>query len=519
MQRSYIDAPRPIVALATGPFEAALALVRAAGPGCIELAAGVFSRPDALREARGHSLVHGELVDPATGEAIDEVLVAVFRAPASFTGEDQIEVSCHGSTAVTRRILALFEAAGFCPALPGEFSFRAFANGKTDLVRAEAIDEIVRSRSDSARADALARLEGGLSRRLSAARASLLGLMAEIELRLDYGEDEVEGLSSNLGGEPPGDMAPALARLARLGEELGGLAASYSAGRRVAQGLAVVLAGPPNAGKSRLFNLFLREERSIVSPEAGTTRDWIEAEMEIEGLRLRLIDTAGLRDATGSIEAEGVARSARMIAEADILLYLVDASAGPPTPADEAFMAAHPGALPVLNKIDLAPAPGPAPSQAGFSTWTLGKKALIAVSAATGEGFGALVAALGRVARDLVAAGVSPGGVSPGGVSPGGVSPGGVSPGGVSPGGVSPGGATGGSYGGGERIASERQHGLLCRAQAAIDTARADLETGLGLDMTAVDLREAADALGEITGEIAAPEVLEALFSRFCVGK
>jgi tRNA modification GTPase len=323
--------------------------------------------------------------------------------------------------------------------------------------------------------------------------------MAEIELRLDYGEDEVEGLSSNLGGEPPGDMAPALARLARLGEELGGLAASYSAGRRVAQGLAVVLAGPPNAGKSRLFNLFLREERSIVSPEAGTTRDWIEAEMEIEGLRLRLIDTAGLRDATGSIEAEGVARSARMIAEADILLYLVDASAGPPTPADEAFMAAHPGALPVLNKIDLAPAPGPAPSQAGFSTWTLGKKALIAVSAATGEGFGALVAALGRVARDLVAAGVSPGGVSPGGVSPGG--------------------ATGGSYGGGERIASERQHGLLCRAQAAIDTARADLETGLGLDMTAVDLREAADALGEITGEIAAPEVLEALFSRFCVGK
>lgn len=465
MPRSYLDPPIPIAALATAPGEAALAVIRCTGPASIDLAASVFSRPEALRGARGHESVFGGIVDPATGEVVDQVLAAVFRAPRSPTGEDQVELSCHGSPAVVRRALSVLEAAGFAPALPGEFSFRAFCNGKMDLVAAEAVDELVRARSDAAREDALGRLEGGLSSRLSAARESLLAMIAEVELRLDYGEDEA-------GGEPPASALDAL----RSG--LAALAATFRASRLVAQGLRVALAGAPNAGKSRLFNLFLREERSIVSPEPGTTRDWIEAGLELGGLRLRLIDTAGLREAEGAVEAEGVARSRRLLEEADIVLLLVDAAdpevAGGRLPAEAgAFLALRPDAIRLWNKVDL-PDAGPTPS--GFH----------ALSAAAGTGFPELVALLESRARAILDAA---GGASPGHGAPG------------------------------ARVANERQKLLLDRAVSAIAAAETAIRTGLGLDAAALELREAAEALGEITGEISSPEILETIFSRFCVGK
>jgi len=479
MPRSYLDPPVPIVALATAPGEAALAVIRCSGPGCIELAASVFSRPDAFLGSRGHESVFGELRDGASGEVIDQVLAAVFRSPRSPTGEDQVEFSCHGSPAVVRRALAALEAAGFAPALPGEFSFRAFCNGKMDLVAAEAVDELVRARSDAAREDALGRLEGGLSSRLSAARASLLAMIAEVELRLDYGEEEA-------GGEVP------LSSLAGLRADLEALAATFRASRLVAQGLGVALAGAPNAGKSRLFNLFLREERSIVSPEPGTTRDWIEAGLELGGLRLRLIDTAGLREAEGSVEAEGVARSRRLLDEADIVLYLVDASdptaAGVRLPVEaEAFLALRPDAIRLWNKVDL---PGAGPSPEGFH----------ALSAATGSGFPELVALLESRARALLdAEGGAPGG--DGGAA------------------VPVASRAAGAAPRGARIANERQKLLLDRSVSAIASAEEAIRAGLGLDAAALELREAAEALGEITGEISSPEVLESIFSRFCVGK
>jgi tRNA modification GTPase len=457
MSRSYLDTPVPIVALATAPGESALAVIRTSGEGSVELVASVFSRPRLLRAAPGRSGVHGELLDPATGKSVDEVIATVFRAPKSPSGEDQVEISCHGSGAVIRKALALLESAGFAPALPGEFSFRAFVNGKTDLVRAEAVNELVRARSDTARADALSRLEGGLSRRLGAARAALLELMAEAELRLDYGEDEIEGELPSVGIET-------------LRAGLAALAGSYSSGRLLAEGLRVALAGSPNVGKSSLFNLFLREERSIVSPEAGTTRDWIEAEIELGGARLRLVDTAGLRKADAAIEAEGVARSERVIEEADIVLYLVDAREGL-SPADAAFMSAHPLAIGVCNKTDLAPGIAPPSGYLG-------------VSAATGEGFAGLAAALEKAASARLF--FNDGGDSPAASC---------------------------------RVASERQKLLLDRALAAVDASLRDLAGGVGYDLVALDLREAADALGEITGELATPEILEAIFSRFCVGK
>lgn len=469
MPRNYLDPPVPIAALATARGEAALALVRASGPGTIELAASCFSRPEALLAARGRSLVHGYLRDPATGEAVDEVLVSVFRAPASPTGEDQVEISLHGSPAVARRALELLGAAGFAPALPGEFSFRAFVNGKTDLVRAEAVNDLVRARSEGGRAEALALLSGSLSRRLSEARAELLRLMAAIELRLDYGEDEVAE-----------DFDPA--ELEGLRAELDGLSKSYAIGRIYRDGLRAALAGPVNAGKSSLFNLFLREERSIVSPEPGTTRDYIEAGIEVSGVQVRLFDTAGLREAADSVEAEGVSRSRRLLSEADIVLFLADARAAVGGASGGAYGLPGPdeapeGAILVLNKIDLLPEPRPAPPPG----W-------IAVSAKTGEGFPGLVAALEARVASLV-------------------------------------GGEGGEGPAGQRrrkaeshIASERQKALLDRAASSLGLALGDAGSG-ALDALALDLREAAEALGEITGEIATPELLEAIFSRFCVGK
>lgn len=456
MSRSYLDPPRPIVALATPPGASALALIRCSGPGSLELLAGLFSRPAALRGARTSSLVHGFLVDPGLeggGARVDEVLVAVYRGPAGPTGEDAFDLSCHGSSAVVRRALSLLERYGFAPALPGEFSFRAFSNGKLDLPRAEAVAELVSARSEAARAAALDRLEGGLSRRLSGARASLLGLLAQIELRLDYGEDEVEEA-----------LDPSL--VLGLRDELAALASSFKAGRLVSEGLRLVLAGAPNVGKSSLFNLLLREERSIVSPEAGTTRDWIEAEIEVAGQRLRLIDTAGLRETAARIEALGVERSQALVAEAELVVFLADGTAPLPEPGQ----IPRKDAILVWNKVDLLPGQDAPPG------W-------IPVSAVDGRGLPDLVSALEKAIAGRLEEAGGPGGPRE------------------------------------ILITSERQKALLEQGLAQLDGVLDSLQAGEGLDVLALGLREAAASLGELTGEITTPEILEAIFSGFCVGK
>jgi len=404
------------------------------------------------------SLVHGELVDPGTREPVDEIVVAVFRAPGGPLGEDSVELYCHGSPAVIRRALGILEAAGFAPALPGEFSFRAFLHGKTDLVRAEAVQELVRAGSDGARAQALRRLEGGLSRALSAARAALVEALAEAEARLDYAEED----DSPGGGIDPASVLSARDLVSRLSD-------SYAAGRLYERGARVVIAGRPNAGKSRLFNRLVREERSIVAAEPGTTRDWIEAGVELGGLPVRLVDTAGLRYAEGAVEAEGVSRSRALASEAEAVAYIVDGTVGL-ADEDASFLASRPDALKAWNKVD---DPGCVSPPAGF----------LGLSAATGEG---LPEFLGK-GRELVAPrfGLD---APPGAERE-------------------------------LRVAGERQKLLLDRAAAALDGALKGVEAGVPLDALVLDLKEAADAMGEITGEVASEEVLEAVFSRFCLGK
>ncbi len=478
MTRGYLDPPVPIFALATAPGAAALAVIRLGGAGCIEALAPCFSRPGRLLAAPGHSLVHGMIIDSRDGELIDEVVVSIFRAPRSPSGEDQAEIACHGSSAVQRRIIACLGLAGLQPALPGEFAFRAFANGKGDLVKTEAINELVAAASEGGRVEALKRLGGGLSARLAAMRRGLVGLLAEAEVRLDHAEEDGS----------PATLFPYDA-LVSARDELGKLAASWQAGRLYREGARVVLAGSTNVGKSSLFNLLVREERAIVSPEPGTTRDWIESGFELEGVPVRLIDTAGLRSEVGHVEAQGIDRSRSWVEQSDLVLHVADALVGL-TIEDASLLAARPDALRLWNKAD-ARAALPAPEG-----W-------LAVSALNGDGIPKLLEALGTRLAGLV------------------------------------GRCRGAPSAHDEFIISNpRQRDLLMRATAALGAALVLIDatvpghqgddststdeagcSGQWLDAVAVDVRDAADAIGELTGEISSPEVLDAIFSGFCLGK
>jgi len=463
MARTYLDTGRPIVALATPPGRSALAVIRCSGERTIELCASCFSPGRALSAAPGYTMVYGYLVEPGSGERVDEVIASVFRAPRSYTGEDSVEFSCHGSSAVASRALAALEGAGFLPALPGEFSFRAFINGKTDLVKAEAVNELAGARCESAREDALLRVGGALSSELSTVRETMLDLLAEVEASLDYPADETA--DEGLGGESPwmGRLSACEARLSKLSR-------SYVGGRLRQEGALVVVAGRPNAGKSSLFNLVVREERAIVSPEPGTTRDWLEAWIEMGGYAVRLVDTAGLRHAAEGVEAEGVRRSVDLSGRADIIIYLVDGKAGL-VAEDEDFIARHPSALRFWNKTDAAEC-HPAPPG-----W-------LALSARKGLGLEGLESAILQI---LDASAASPG--------------------------------QGNTMESQVRVASSRQKALLDDCRESIRRAKEGAEAGAPLDATALEIREASGILGEITGEIVSEEVFDRIFGSFCLGK
>lgn len=456
MQELPYDTDDRICALATPWSPSALAVIRTTGPGCIEAFGRFFSRPRALAAAPGNTVLHGRVID-AAGATLDDVVVTVFRAPASATGQDTVEVSCHGSLPGLRRILDTLTSGGFRPANPGEFTLRAFLNGKVDLTRAEAVQEIVAAKTDRARALAMDRLSGAVAHRIEALKAPVLDLVALLNIQLDYAEDEVAT------AEVPFD------RLTAVRDGLADLAATYRTGKVYQEGLKVALAGRTNAGKSSLFNLFLKEDRSIVSDEHGTTRDWLEAWISLDGVPLRLVDTAGLRQTDSRVEQEGIRRSRELIEGCDVLLYLVDGTQGSDAD-DRAFLAAHaddPRLITVHTKADLVP--GPAAASDPGRLW---------VSARTAQGFPALEAAiLARV----------------------------------------PGAGEGGA--GGAVIDSLRQKQLLDRAVAALDQALAGARAGVPLDMTALDVKEVLDALGEITGEVTTADILTHMFSRFCVGK
>jgi tRNA modification GTPase len=461
--RSYGDTC-PIAAQASG---GALAMIRASGSGSLELLAEVFSRKKKLLDAPGNSIVHGWI---GGDTPVDEVLVSVYRAPHSYTGEDGADISCHGGSAAVSAALEILRKAGFKDALPGEFTFRAFMNGKIDLTQSESVMELVSAKTKTGLEHAVKRLSGQLQAEITAIRDFLLQAVSAVELYLDYSEDEIED------PQPDNYRTPAEEALKRLRV----LSESYKNEKLYQEGALVVIAGRPNAGKSSLFNALLREDRSIVTEIPGTTRDWIESGMVLEGIPVRLVDTAGLRDISddNNAEIQGIERSKNLVEEADIVLYTVDGSEGIKND-DKLFLDSHTDRiLLVWNKTDLQEMPEAI--RKNFSPLQKNVPLLVEVSAKTGLGMGDLRAAVEKTlitSNSPVLERFSAG------------------------------------------LGTQRQKQLCEKAISFLEEALDPAKQEETLDLIAPLLRESLHSLGEITGEVSSADVLEVMFNRFCLGK
>ncbi|GMO44524.1 MAG: hypothetical protein Ta2F_19080 [Termitinemataceae bacterium] len=342
-----------IAAIATALGKSALAIVRTSGIGCIEQLAKIFSAPQKLLKAKGNTVVYGWICEGS--RKIDEVLISVYRTPNSLTGEDAADINCHGGTAAPQAVLKTLMQSGFRAALPGEFSLRAFINGKIDLTKAESVMEIVSAKTDAARDRSVTRLSGVLHNNINKIKDIVLSVLIEIELLLDY--SELDGVGNE---EDSGLNNDQQKRLIEVDALLMLLLDSYKTEKIYRDGALVVIAGRPNAGKSSLFNLLLKEDRSIVTEIAGTTRDWIDDYIDIDGIPVRLADTAGLHRANGEVEKIGIERSLSLIQNADLILYVIDWTKGM-TSDDIQFFNDHKNLqnkiIILQNKIDIIGVP------------------------------------------------------------------------------------------------------------------------------------------------------------------
>ncbi len=501
---SALDTPREppretIVAVATATGPGAVGIVRLSGPESLPLASALFrSSSPRFTAFKPRFLHHGRLVD-ADGRVLDEVLVACMPGPGSFTGEDVVELHCHGGPAVLRSVLEELLARGARLARPGEFTQRAFLNGRLDLTQAEAVAEAIAAPTRAALHLAQLKLSGALSRRISALRQALENLRARLCLAVDFPDEDVECL--------PLSELRAAALSAAADVEL--LLAGVERARAWREGLLAVLAGRVNAGKSSLLNALVGRRRAIVSAQPGTTRDYLEEQLDLSGLIVRLVDTAGLRSPQGlegpgpadaaahtpsavevdAVEAEGQDLSREFMARAEAVLYVLDASR-PLHPGDRAALNALAPArsLVVLNKIDLVASAGGCPSaldEAQNVAQELGL-ASVRVSARTGAGLEELCAALRGRLTDGQAGGQAGGRAEP---DPDEVAP------------------------------NARQAQVLSRARAELLALADDAGAGLPYDILGVRMEAACRLLAELTGEIAPDAVLEDIFSHFCLGK
>jgi tRNA modification GTPase len=450
-----------IAAIATPPGEGAIAVIRVSGPGSIEIADRVYHGRRPLAEAAAFTVHYGTVAE-ADGTEVDQVLVTVFRAPHSYTGENLVEISCHGGVFLVQRILQMTVSAGARQAEPGEFTRRAFVNGKMDLAQAEAVGDMIRARSEKMRQVSFDQLEGKLGERIRTLRKDLMDLCSLLEVDLDFSEEGLEIIATT----------EIERRLQVVDEALEGMVSSFEHGKLAREGVEVVLVGKPNAGKSSIFNALLKEERAIVTPLPGTTRDSLEESLTIGGMLFRIHDTAGLRETKDLAETEGVKRSQAIMNRADVLLDVIDAA----TPLDREEVAGwrrgikplqH--CLAVYNKIDLVGEKDAAK--------LVEEAESVAVSARTGEGLDELRRRLVQIVQETAMESVAVG------------------------------------------VTNRRHVESLIKAREELATARQSLRHGATNEFIAFDVRGAANHLAEITGEITSEEVLDEIFRKFCIGK
>lgn len=450
-----------IVAPATPPGEGGIGILRLSGPRAIDCLNLVFAGKTPTGTMKSHRLYHGHLLN-SDFQRVDEVLAVIMRAPHSYTGEDVVEVHCHGGTQILRSVLDLFLAAGASMAAPGEFTQRAFLNGRLDLAQAEAVADVVRARSERASRVAIDQLDGHLSRKIYHFSDQLKQALALLEAHIDFPDDEVGVL----------DLQGLLAPVRELSLEMSSLAKSFDVGRALRDGLCVLILGRPNVGKSSLMNAMLGESRSIVTEVAGTTRDTLEELLVLGGFPVRLIDAAGVRETLDLVEREGVQRARDKALSADLVLMVVDGSS---VLADEDFLALElcqpDKTVVVVNKSDQ-------PQVCDLSRLT-DFPLLISVSAKHNLGLvelrEAIVAQLGSDATLSGTEGV---------------------------------------------VVTERRHrDALLQGIAAIEDLLGSVDSLAPLECLAMELREALSALGHITGETTPDEILDQIFSKFCIGK
>ncbi|MGF7218184.1 tRNA modification GTPase [Spirosoma lacussanchae] len=458
----------PIAALATAPGIGAIAVIRVSGQDAISITNRLFRGKDLTKQA-SHTAHFGTLRNrpDASGEEtiIDEVLVTIFRAPRSFTKEDVVEISCHGSEFIIQQILRRLTEEGVRLARPGEFTQRAFLNGQFDLVQAEAVADLIASDSDASHRAALTQLRGGFSRQLKTLRQQLIDFVALVELELDFGEEDVEFAHRDQLRQLMHDIRRVLHPLIE----------SFSTGNAIKNGVPTVIIGKPNAGKSTLLNALLNEEKAIVSDIPGTTRDVIEDELFIDGIRFRLIDTAGLRQATDTIEAIGIERTQQKMRDASLVIYLFDGLNIAPTDLRDAVAEVQASGKPYLligNKLDAIDA-GRKEELEGIAS-----EPIVWISAARHTHLDELKAALSAHVRTDAAV------------------------------------QTGSAV-----VTNARHYEHLTGTDNALARAIAGLDTGVTPDWLAMDLRVALQHLGELTGEITTDDLLDSIFSKFCIGK
>ena len=440
-----------IAAISTPPGEGAIAIVRLSGPHAILVADQIFrgkEKPSAFASRSQHL---GELVDG--DDTVDQVVMTIHRAPASYTGEDVVEINCHGGTLISARVLELCLRSGARAARPGEFTERAFRNGKMDLTQAEAVIDLIRAKTDLALRSAREQLEGKLGEKITSLRDALIALSAHLEASIDFSE---EGIAPDEGEKLD-------ARLQAILSQISQLLATADQGRILREGVRVVLYGPTNAGKSSLLNRLLGYDRTIVSETHGTTRDTVEEVINLQGVPIRLLDTAGLRESTDPVECQGITRTERSLENADLRLYVGDRNA--PRPADFAVRSNNGAEIVVLNKADLPE----------HRDWN--EVDALRISCVTGEG-------LGQLKQELLAQ-ITHGNLRPENM-----------------------------------VAINRRHRVcLQRALASCERAQTGLGQALAPEYLAVDIVEALRAIGEIIGEVETEQILDSVFGQFCIGK